>query len=313
MADCNTCCRRKPWTAEPAVPMRNNLASRPGECWAMDIVGPLPTTRNGHRYILTMCDVFTRWAEAIALPDQRAPTIARAVVDRVIAAHGVPEQILTDQGQNFDSQLMHHVCQLLGIHKSRTTAYHPQGNGHCERFNGTLSDIISSLVSKNGGYWDEVLSLALFLYRTKTHSSIGSSPFQMTYGRQPRRIQDTTAPSLTIEHVPTNRDDYIIMLQRNILEFHHLANEKQITHVQCQQRPTLPALVEGEEVFLKKNVRTGKFDDRFSAPFAVTQTVDDQNVVIATDAGPYRCHRGRIKLRPRPRRSTRYAKDFLEG
>jgi transposase InsO family protein len=182
----------------------------------MDIVGPLPVTCFDNRYILTMCDTLTRWAEAVVLPNQNASMIARAIVDRVAAGHGVPQRILTDQGANFESELVHTLCRLLGIRKVNTTAYHPQGNGHCEKFNGTLSNIIATMTNLNGNDWDEALGVALFHYRTKIHTSTGVSPFHMTYGREPRCIPDLKMPLQSSNMTVDCSGDYLATLEKNL-------------------------------------------------------------------------------------------------
>lgn len=95
---------------------------------AMDIVGPLPRSDRGNRYILTFEDAFTRYAKAVSLPDDKAETIARVFVTEIVTRHGAPRQLLTDRGTNFLSTLMKRTCEILRIRKLQTTPYHPEGN-----------------------------------------------------------------------------------------------------------------------------------------------------------------------------------------
>ncbi len=95
---------------------------------ALDIFGPLPTTKQGNKYILTVTDYFTRWVETYSWPDPEASTIAKALVDYSICHYWPPDAIHTDQGKNFESRLFAKACLLLGIHKTRTTPYHPQSD-----------------------------------------------------------------------------------------------------------------------------------------------------------------------------------------
>ena len=88
---------------------------------ALDILGPLPESKNGNRYILVMCDLFTKWTEAYPLPDQEAQTVAKAFVDCFVSRFGTPLQLHSDQGTNFQSKLFHELCDLLHIKKTRTT------------------------------------------------------------------------------------------------------------------------------------------------------------------------------------------------
>ena len=91
----------------------------------MDIVGPLPKSRSGKRYILIICDYATRYPEAIALRSTDAKYFAEELVT-VFSRVGVPREILTDQGSNFTSQLLKEFYHLLHIHPIRTSPYHPQ-------------------------------------------------------------------------------------------------------------------------------------------------------------------------------------------
>ena len=131
-----------------------------------------------------MSDHFTKWVEAVPLANQKAETVARAFVENVVARNGVLVKLLTDQGSNFESELMKDVFRILGVHKFRTSAYHPQTDGRVERFNRTLKTIISSYENSNHNEWDRHQHSALFAYRTSVHSSTHISPFKAVYGRE---------------------------------------------------------------------------------------------------------------------------------
>ena len=96
---------------------------------AMDSLGPFPKSERGNSYILVVADLFTRWMEAFSIPNQEASTVANIFVDKVFMCYAIPKQLHSDQGPQFESQLMSEVCKLLGIQKSRTTPYHSQCDG----------------------------------------------------------------------------------------------------------------------------------------------------------------------------------------
>ena len=108
---------------------------------AVDLVGPLPHSSKGHRFILVMCDYATRYPEAVALPGVDAARIAKELV-KIFAWVGIPEEILSDQGPNFMSALLQELYDLLQIKRLRTTPYHPQTDGLVERFNGRLKQML---------------------------------------------------------------------------------------------------------------------------------------------------------------------------
>ena len=83
-------------------------------------------------------DYFTKWVKVYAVPDQQTQTIARLLVENIVCRHGVPQELLSDRGSNFLSELMLELCSLLGIKKLNTSGYHPLTDGLVEKFNCTL-------------------------------------------------------------------------------------------------------------------------------------------------------------------------------
>ena len=97
----------------------------------------VPVSNRGNRYLLVLQDYFTKWAEAILMPNQTAECIVWIIID-LFSHFAIPEILHSDQGANFESTMIQRVCAAFGITKTRTTAYPPQGNGIVERFNRTL-------------------------------------------------------------------------------------------------------------------------------------------------------------------------------
>ena len=163
------------------------IPSAPFELVGVDIIGPLPPTKTRkNKYILVFTDYLTRWVEAFAMPNQKAITVARKLVEEIICRHGAPVMLLSDQGSNFLSKLAHNVYIMAKIKKIQTTAYHPQTNGLTERFNKTLCEMLSMFVNIQQDDWDRYLPFVLFAYRTAYHSSAHEQPFYLLYGREPR-------------------------------------------------------------------------------------------------------------------------------
>ena len=99
----------------------------------MDIVVPLPTAWQGYTYILTIMDRFSRYLVAVPLRGIRTETVVEAFYENWVTRFGVPEVVVTDQGAQFESEIMSELCKRWGIDKRRTCAYHPQANGLVER------------------------------------------------------------------------------------------------------------------------------------------------------------------------------------
>ena len=155
----------------------------------VDII-KFPYSSTGMMYAVVFVDYLTKWPEVFAISDQTSPTIARLLVEKVIAHHGVPSELLSDRETSFLSKLMEDVYKLMSITKTNTTAYHPQTDGLVERFHRTLMDMLAKSVEKNGKDWDRHLPYVLFAYRSSLQQSTGESPFYLLYGRNPRLPTD---------------------------------------------------------------------------------------------------------------------------
>ena len=184
---CEQCCKRNNPKQKPRAPLVTSNVGYPGERVAMDIVGPFPKTERDNKYILVVCDYFTRWTEAFPLPNQEAATVAQVFVNEYVCGYGVPKQLRTDQGRNFESkQLIQEICELLQIHKTRPPPYHPQSDGLVERFNRTLEAMLSKYVNENQKNWDECLQLVMLAYRSSVQESTWQTPYFTTFGREVR-------------------------------------------------------------------------------------------------------------------------------
>ena len=142
-------------------------------------------SNSGNQYAVVFVDYLTKWVEAFPMKDQTALTITHLLVEKVISRHGVPRELLSDRGAAFLSSLLKDVSRLMGLKKFNTTAYDPQGDGLVERFNRTLTDMLSKTVDRSGKNWDECLPYVLFAFRTSMQESTQESPFHLLYGRDP--------------------------------------------------------------------------------------------------------------------------------
>ena len=183
---CSTCATRKTPTPKARAPLGTIRAGYPMQVMAVDILGPLPESEAGNSYILVAGDYFTRWMEAYPIPNQEATTVARVLVDQWFCRFSVPEQLHSDQGRQFESDLIAGVCKTLGIEKTRTTPYHPQCDGLIERFNRTLLDMLATTTHDHPFDWEDNIRKVCLAYNTSVQSTTGYTPFFLVFGRQAR-------------------------------------------------------------------------------------------------------------------------------
>lgn len=163
--------------------MGHLLASRPNQILAMDFTFLEPSA-DGRENVLILTDVFSKYTQAIATRDQKATTVARILVHEWFYRFGVPAMIHSDQGRSFEGAVIQQLCQLYGVEKTRTTPYHPQGNGQCERFNRTLHELLRTLSPEQKSNWPAYLQQLTFAYNTTVHQTTGEQPYFLMFGQE---------------------------------------------------------------------------------------------------------------------------------
>ena len=181
---CAVCCSRKTHAPKRRAGLQTLQVGYPLQMVCVDLLGPLPETETGSRYVLVAVDHFTKWAEAYGIPNQEAATVARKLVDEMFCRFSPPEQLHSDQGRQFESELVKEVCKLLEIKKTHTTPYHPQCNGIVERFNRTLLGMLATTVDSYPSSWEQNIRRVCLAYNSSVHASTGFSPFFLMFGRQ---------------------------------------------------------------------------------------------------------------------------------
>jgi transposase InsO family protein len=255
----------------------------------VDLVGPLPTSAEGHTHLLTMVDRSTRWLEAIPLRGTTAAAVADSLIAGWISRFGVPSTITSDRGAQFTSALWSALCSRLGINHRLTTAYHPQSNGMIERCHRRLKEALKAKAA--GVSWLDHLPWVLLGMRSSPRDDTAVSAAEMVYGCQltvPGQFNPSTpSPSPTAD-VPGP-----------------LPTPPQTTRTWADVVASPPShLASADFVYVKRSAIAGPLAPSFSGPFQVLRrgaksfdvAIGDKTETVSVDR--LKAHLGSGPVRP---------------
>jgi len=271
---CDDCQRAKvsKYIKQPLV--FTDTQSRPWEKISMDVVGQIhPPSSEGHKYILTIRDIFTKFTMAYPMRTQSAEETAKNLM-KFITSFGCPESLQTDRGQNFVSKLITNLCKVFGVKKIENTAFRPQSSASIERFHRDFK-VLLHLYTSNVKDWHEVIDLVCFALNTSKCRSTNYTPFELVYCRSPN------IPS-SFRQKPTdkiyNPDDYVKIMKTNLQTAYqavhnNLLKSKEEIKRNYDKRLNNVQLKVGDKVLLKnddkKLTKDKKFPFKWEGPYEI--------------------------------------------
>lgn len=264
----------------------------------IDLMGPLPETSEGNRYLLVLVDYFTRWAEAYPLPDQQAETVARTLVGEFVCRFGAPLELHSDQGRQFESCLFQEVCRLLDICKTRTSPYHPSSNGLVERFNRTLASLIRKYLDDHITEWDRHIPFLTSAYRSTVHPSTGFTPNYLMFGREVTTPVDLIFPRPRGE-VSVDVCQYVSELRHRIEDAYTVARENLKDAADHQKKNHDTRMVQNRfqpgDLVYKRNHNTKKLETPWVGPYVIKKLVGDCLYRVSDRKKVYVLHHNLLK------------------
>ena len=216
------CWKTRGTAAAELVPIQT---SRPLEIVCIDFLS-LERSKGGYEDILVITDHFTRYSVAVPTRNQTAKVTAKALYDNFINHYSFPERLHSDQGRNFESRVISELCKISGISKSRTTPYHPMGNGMVERFNQTLIKMLGCLQDHEKSDWKSYISPLVHAYNATKHESTGFSPHYLMFGWHPRLAVDAYFGMNSETDVVKSRESYAQKLKKRLQYAYRVAQRE---------------------------------------------------------------------------------------
>ena len=242
----------------------------------MDIMGPLPPTPEGYKYLLVVVDACTGWIEGFPLVTQDADSIAHILHSEIICRYGAPHSIVSDRGANFLSAIVQSLCEYYQIARHKTSAYHPACNGRVEAMNSVIAKSLRTYCSETQDQWAKFLPGVLLGLRLSQNSSTKQSPFFMLFGHQMRLPIDCSL--LPKDSIPTTVREYIQHVQKTTAIATEIAKQNS-TQAKSKQKDyhdtnaAFPNYRIGDEVLLKNHrVKKGdskKLTQQFKGPYKI--------------------------------------------
>uniref|UniRef100_A0A672JC76 Gypsy retrotransposon integrase-like protein 1 n=1 Tax=Salarias fasciatus TaxID=181472 RepID=A0A672JC76_SALFA len=233
--NCGECILRKA-PAHKAAPLHQIVSDGPLDLVCIDFLSMEPDSK-GISNVLVITDHFTRYAQAFPTKNQKALTVAKVLVEKYFVHYGLPSRIHSDQGRDFESRLIKELLKLMGIRKSRTTPYHPQGDPQPERFNRTLLSMLGTLNQEKKRQWSQHVVHLVHAYNSTTSDATGYSPYFLMFGREARLPVDMCFGIQSEDKVERQHSSYVTKLKQDLQKAYQLGRTKVSFHT-CQYVPS---------------------------------------------------------------------------
>ena len=286
---CHTCqIVGKPNQSIPVAPLQPVPAFHdPFTHIIIDCVGPLPKSKSGHQYLLTMMCNATRYPEAVPLRSINAEKITEALTT-FFTRYGLPKSVQTDQGTNFTSKLFQQVLDRLKIQHRMSTSYHPESQGALERFHQTLKTMLKTYCNDHQKDWDKGVPFVLFAAREAVQESLGFSPFELVFGHTVR------GPLKLLQEAWTNAEtktsgllDYVDKFKNRLFNSfvfvrNNLQQAQRNMKTWYDKKSRVRRFAPGEKVLLFLPTPGQPLAAKYFGPYEVDSQVSEVNYVIKT-------------------------------
>ena len=268
---CDVCNRCKTG-GNPRVPLLSfPIPEEPWETVSMDLVGPLPLTERGNRYLLVMIDHLSRYTCIEALPSKSARDVALGF-EAACKYLRFPRHVLVDNGKEFRNAVFQKMQRIHGFDTHFTAVYHAASNGLVERKNRDVVTTLRAVMDTLHEEWDACIPAVQLCLNSAYHRSIGDTPFWVMFKTDPSR------PQMLLREIPQSYDpDVKYALAQRIYETVREQLKKSQEEYQLYRSKKVSAsrepLTVGARVFVKNVRRKSKLAPLWLGPMRILQEV----------------------------------------
>lgn len=279
---CRDCQARKGVKRKPAGNLQPIQIGLPFYKMGIDLMGPFRRSKDGKTMIVCCVDYATRWVEAKALPNGKADSVAKFILENIITRHGAPQIILSDRGRVFQSELVQELLRIMGVVSTFTTAYNPSCNGLVERINNTYKNMLKNYVNTEQTDWSFYIPHITFAYNSSVHETTKFTPFELVYGRTP--VLPTEASLMQpISNIEAQEIRERALLVRTMAVDNILKKQKiDKKYYDARHRPISFEVGDQVKVFvpIRKKGRSEKLLLRYFGPYYVEEKIGEVNYKI---------------------------------
>lgn len=293
---CNICQLTKTGKATRMKMILVSPAKFPFEKIYLDVVGPLPVTEDGNKYILSIMDDLSRYMNCYPMPDQEATTVSQIFLSQILNHHKTPKTVLTDQGSNFTSKIFKQICKLFGIVKIQTTPYHPQTNGALERHHKPLADYLRAFSRNNPSTWDKLLPYAMYVHNNSLNAATQIAPNDCIFGyisEIPSKIKRDPGTQYNFDCEYLNLRHEIHKVWKWVRE--NQEKYKEITKLYYDKKTHEQTFKKGDKVYVRNEARKHKLSPLWSGPHEIISIKSEVTTIVRINKQIKAIHNNRLK------------------
>ncbi|CAJ2672886.1 unnamed protein product [Trifolium pratense] len=284
---CQDCQKHAGIQHVPASELHSIIKPWPFRGWALDLIGEIkPASSKNQKYIIVGVDYFTKWIEAIPLPNVDQEEVISFIQNHIIYRFGIPETITTDQGSVFTGRKMQEFARQTGFKLLTSTPYYAQANGQVEAANKIIIGLIRKHIAQKPRNWNKTLNQVLWACRNSPKESTNSTPFRLTYGHDAVLPVEIYVQSIRIQRqmeIPTDHywsmmfDELVDLDEERLRALDTLSRQKERIAKAYNKKVKSKTFDVGNLVWKvilpmdKKDRVLGKWSPNWEGPFKIIQ------------------------------------------